>query len=53
MEHFHGPDLLAALQDYDNALRNKIKHSGDDGNWYMARELLFEEMEEHNLRIWE
>jgi hypothetical protein len=53
MEHFHGPDYLGALQDYDNELRAKIKWTNEVGSWRDARELLFQEMEDRNLKIWE
>jgi hypothetical protein len=58
LEHYHGPEYMAVLQDYDNVLRNKIKHTNsagcsEVGSYYDARELLFEELEEHNLKIWE
>jgi hypothetical protein len=52
LEHYHGPDYLAVIQDYDNELRAKIK-SDEDGSYYDAREKLYEACEDRGVKIWE
>lgn len=52
-EHYHGPDYLAILQDYDNELRAKVKYSDEEGSYEDARELLWEIAGDKGLNIWE
>lgn len=53
LEHYHGPDYVAALQSYDNALRSKTKWGDEEGSYEKARDMLWEEMGERGLRIWD
>ena len=51
--HYHGPDYIAAIQDYDNALRAKVKWTEEEGTFYDAREMLYEAMQNRGINIWD
>lgn len=51
--HYHGPDMMAAIQEYDNRLRSKIKYTDDYGSFEEARDMLWDEMSERNIKIWD
>ena len=52
-EHYQGPDMMRAIEEYDNALRSKIKYTDDDGSFEEARDMLWDEMSERNIKIWD
>ena len=53
LDHYHGIKYRAILQDYDNALRSKIKYTDEEGSFKDARDLLWAEVRVHGLSIWD
>ena len=53
LEHYHGPDYQAIIQDYDNELRAKIKYTDEEGSYEDARDILWEVYESRGLSIWD
>ena len=53
LDHYHGPDYRIIIQDYDNALRGKIKYTDEEGSFEDARDLLWEQLEGRGLTIWD
>jgi hypothetical protein len=57
IESFHecylGQDYKAVIQDYDNALRSKIKWTDEEGSYEDARDILWEEMQSRGLKVWD
>ena len=51
--HYHGPDLMAAIQEYDNIVRAKCKYTDEEGSWEDARDLLWEIINNKGLSIWD
>ena len=51
LDHYHGIDYALAVWEYDNALRNKIKHSDDEGSYEKARDMLWDEFRDRGLDI--
>jgi hypothetical protein len=53
LEHYHGPDFMAAIQEYDQELESMIDHTDDEGSYFEAREKLWEVCKDRHLKIWE
>ena len=53
MDHYNGPKYRAVIQDYDNFLRNQIKHTDHQGSYEDARDELWSQMRTWGLKIWD
>ena len=53
LEHYRGPEYRAVLQDFDNALRAKIKYDNEEGSFEEARYMLEDELKLRNLSLWD
>ena len=53
LDHYNGPKYRAVIQDYDNFLRNEIKHTEHQGSYEEARNELWDEMSAMGLKIWD
>lgn len=51
-DHYRGPRYLAAIQDYDNELRNLIKYGDADGSYEDAIDKLYNIMNKWDIKIW-
>ena len=52
-DHYRGPSYIAAIQEYDNYLRNQIKHTENKGSYEEARAVLWQEFKDRGLVIWD
>ena len=53
LDHYNGPKYRAVIQDYDNFLRNEIKHTEHQGSYEDARDELWSQMRTWGLKIWD
>ena len=53
MEHYNGRKYKSVIQDYDNFLRSKIKHTDEEGSYEDARDELWAQAKDRGLSIWD
>jgi len=53
MDHYNGPKYRAVIQDYDNFLRNQIKHTDHQGSYDDARDELWAQLRDRDLTTWD
>jgi len=53
MEHYNGRKYKSVIQDYDNALRSKIKYTDEDGSYEDARDILYAQAKAWGVNIWD
>ena len=53
LDHYNGPKYKSVIQDYDNALRAKIKYTDEEGSYEDARDMLWDEMQTAGLTVWD
>jgi len=53
LDHYNGPKYRCVIEDYDNFLRNEIKHTDHRGSYKEARNELWDEMSAMGLKIWD
>ena len=53
MDHYNGPKYRAVIQDYDNFLRDQIKHTDNQGSYDDARDELYAQLNDRGLVLWD
>ena len=53
MDHYNGPKYRAVIQDYDNFLRDQIKHTDNQGSYDDARDELYAHLRDRGLTLWD
>ena len=52
-EHYNGPKYKSVIQDYDNFLRDQIKHTDNQGSYDDARDELYAQAKAWGVSIWD